>query len=300
MKFGAIDIGSNAIRLLFVNVYETKTGPVFHKDELVRVPVRLGEESFSAGKFSEEKITLVVKTMIAMKHLIDIHNVLAFRACATSAMRDASNSAEVLQRVFDATGIVIEVISGDEEARTILQYPLQQSHIDAQGFYYYIDVGGGSTELAIIGKGKLIQNHSFNIGTLRLLNNQVTDADWKEMLKWIQNNRPQNVNLSAIGVGGNINKIMKMYGKPGKLFITQTILKRVLTYIEGLSMAERIRDLGLKPDRADVIVPALRIHINVLKWAGIEKIFVPKQGLSDGIITQLYQLHVAQKSKVHS
>lgn len=298
MKFAAIDIGSNAIRLLFVNVYETKTGPVFYKDELVRVPLRLGEESFSIGYFSKPKVDLLIKTMVAMRNLIDVHQVLAYRACATSAMRDASNGAEIIEQIKRIANINVEIISGDEEARFILQYPLKQSQIDPLGYYYYIDVGGGSTELAIISEGDLVQNRSFNIGTLRLLNNQVTDDDWREMLKWIQAARIDNTGVAAIGVGGNINKIMKMYGKPGKNFITLTILKRVITFIEGLSMAERIRDLGLKPDRADVIIPALRIYINVLKWANIDKIYIPKQGLSDGIISQLYTDYISSKKTI--
>lgn len=289
MKFAAIDIGSNAVRLLIENVYETSSGPVFHKDSLIRIPVRLGEDAFLDGVISEDKVQMLVKAMTAMKHIMDIHKVNSVKIAATSAMREAKNSAEIVQRVFKETGLQIEVISGDSEGKAIMQVPLEQIGLEPMHQYLYIDVGGGSTELAFISKGKLIVNRSFNIGTLRLLNDQVTDAEWKEMLDWIKKNKNYNFELSAIGVGGNINHVMKHYGKSGKLYLGLSILKRVMIYIDGLSMGERVRTLGLKPDRADVIVPALKIYINVMKSAGIEKIFVPKQGLSDGLITQAYQ-----------
>ncbi len=288
MKFAAIDIGSNAIRLLIANVFETKNGPIFHKDSFIRLPVRLGEEAFLDGSFSEAKISMVIKTIAALKHIIDIHKVNAFKVCATSAMRDAKNSDEVIHRVKEKTGVQIHIISGDKEGKTIMGLPLEQLGIDPNSFYLYIDVGGGSTELAFITKGKLIANKSFDIGTLRLLNDQVTENDWRSMLDWIKKNKPANYELSAIGVGGNINHVMKHYGKPGKLFLTFSVVKRVMIYIDGLSMGERVRDIGLKADRADVIVPALKIYLNTMRWAGIDKIFVPKQGLSDALIAELY------------
>nr|HQU75491.1 hypothetical protein [Chitinophagales bacterium] len=173
----------------------------------------------------------------------------------------------------------------------IMRYPLKQAGIDTLGSYLYIDVGGGSTEFALLDQGKMVRNRSFNIGTLRILNDQVEETDWKQQMKWLQEVKQDFPKLAAIGVGGNINKVMKMYGKQGRLYLTPALLKKVLAYIEGLSMAERIRDLGLKPDRADVIVPAMRIYVNALKWAGVERIYVPKQGLSDGIITELWEAH---------
>ncbi len=288
MKFAAIDIGSNAMRLLFVNVYETKSGPVFHKDELVRIPIRLGEDSFLTGRISDQKIEKVIKAMSIMRMLIELHNANAYKACATSAMRDAENSAEVIDLVRERTGIEIELLTGEEEASVIMQYPLEDAGIDPMGAYLYIDVGGGSTEFALIEGGKLVDKKSMNIGTIRLLNDQVQDSDWKEIMKWLQEVKKKYPGLFAIGVGGNINKTMKMYGRQGKPFLTLPTLRKVLAYIDGLSMAERVRDLGLKPDRADVLVPALRIYINSLKWAGIDKIYVPKKGLSDGIVKLLY------------
>jgi len=291
VKFAAIDIGSNAIRLLFANVYETKNGPVFYKDELVRVPVRLGEDAFLTGKISDAKADLVVKTMKAMKLLMDIHKPVAYKACATSAMRDAQNGPALIKRVHKEAGIDIQLLSGEAEASVIMRYPLKQAGIDTLGSYLYIDVGGGSTEFALLDQGKMVRNRSFNIGTLRILNDQVEETDWKQQMKWLQEVKQDFPKLAAIGVGGNINKVMKMYGKQGRLYLTPALLKKVLAYIEGLSMAERIRDLGLKPDRADVIVPAMRIYVNALKWAGVERIYVPKQGLSDGIITELWEAH---------
>lgn len=288
MKFGAIDIGSNAVRLLIENVYETPKGPVFHKDSLIRVPVRLGEDAFIDGVISEEKIEMLVKAMIAMRNIIEIHKVTAYKVCATSAMREAKNSDYVIARVKQESGLDIQIISGDKEGKAIMLMPLEQLGIEPNDFYLYIDVGGGSTELAFIGKGQLIANRSFNIGTLRLLNDQVNDGEWREMLEWIKQTKNHNFELSAVGVGGNINHAMKHYGKSGKPYLSISILKRVMMYMDELSMGERVRELGLKPDRADVIVPALKIYINVMKWAGIEKIYVPKQGLSDGLISQLY------------
>jgi exopolyphosphatase/guanosine-5'-triphosphate,3'-diphosphate pyrophosphatase len=288
MKFADLDIGSNAIRLLIENVYETPKGPVFHKDSLIRVPVRLGDDAFIDGVISEEKTQMLVKAMISMKHIMEIHKVTAFKVCATSAMRDAKNSDEILARVKKEAGLEIQIISGDREGKTILGVPLDQIGLEPNDFYLYIDVGGGSTELGFLGNGKLIANRSFNIGTLRLLNDQVNDTEWREMLEWIKATKNINFELSAIGVGGNINHVMKHYGKAGKPYLSISILKRVMMYMDDLSMGERVRELGLKPDRADVIVPALKIYINVMKWAGIEKIFVPKQGLSDGLISQLY------------
>lgn len=288
MKFAAIDIGSNAIRLLIENVFETSTGPVFHKDSLIRVPVRLGEEAFTDRKFSQEKIELVVKAMIAMKHLIDIHRVTVYKVCATSAMREAENSFEIVNRVKAETGMEIQIISGDKEGKTILELPLEQYGLNPNDYFLYIDVGGGSTELAFFGNNQLIQNKSFPIGTLRLLNDQVNEEEWKEMRSWIKKYKPVNFELNVLGVGGNINHVMKNYGKSGKTFLNLSTLKRIMTYIDGLSMGERVRTLGLKPDRADVIVPAMRIYIHVMKWASTDKIFVPKQGLSDAIISELF------------
>ena len=289
MKFAAIDIGSNAVRLLIENVYETSSGPVFHKDSLIRIPVRLGEDAFLDGIISEDKVDMLVKAMQAMKLIMDIHKVSSVKIAATSAMREARNSQDIVLRVEQETGLQIEVISGDSEGKAIMQFPLEQIGLDSMHQYLYIDVGGGSTELAFISKGKLMMNQSFNIGTLRLLNDQVSDVEWKEMLDWIKKNKNYNFELSAIGVGGNINHVMKHYGKSGKAYLGPSILKRVMIYIDGLSMGERVRTLGLKPDRADVIVPALKIYINVMKCAGIDKIYVPKHGLSDGLITQAYQ-----------
>lgn len=288
MKFAAIDIGSNAVRLLIENVYETANGPVFHKDSLIRIPVRLGEDAFLDGVISEDKIEMLIKAMIAMRNIIDIHKVTAYKIAATSAMREAANREDIIARVEAASGLKIEVISGDSEGKAIMQVPLEQIGLNPNLHYLYIDVGGGSTELAFLEKGKLISNRSFNIGTLRLLNDQVTDSDWKEMLEWMRKNKAHGFDLQAIGVGGNINHVMKHYGKAGKPYLPIPILKRVMIYIDELSMGERVRTLGLKPDRADVIVPALKIYINVMKWAGIDKIYVPKQGLSDGLISQIY------------
>lgn len=295
MKFAAIDIGSNAIRLLFEYVYETKNGPVFYKDELIRVPVRLGEEAFSDGKFSDKKIQQVVKTMIAFRNLIDVHQPLAYKAYATSAMRDANNSEELISEIKRTSGIKVEIISGDAESSKILQFPLLQNGLHPNQCYLYIDVGGGSTELAFFGNQTLIANKSFNIGTIRLLNDLVSDETWNEAAQWLLKNKPVANEISAIGVGGNINKVIKMYGRPNHPSLSLTTLKKIITQLESLTMLERVRTLGLKPDRADVIVPAIKIYIHVLKYSGIHTMHVPKQGLSDGMISELYRDYKAGK-----
>ena len=233
MKFAAIDIGSNAVRLLIENVYETAKGPVFHKDSLIRIPVRLGEDAFLDGAISDEKIEMLIKAMSAMRNIMDIHKITSVKIAATSAMRDASNNQEIVARVFKETGLQIEVISGDSEGKTMLQLPMEQIGLNPTQHYLYIDVGGGSTELAFFSKGELSVNKSFNIGTLRLLNDQVSDADWKVMLDWIKKNKNYNFDLSAIGVGGNINHVMKHYGKAGRPYLSISILKRVMIYIDG-------------------------------------------------------------------
>jgi exopolyphosphatase/guanosine-5'-triphosphate,3'-diphosphate pyrophosphatase len=296
LKFAAIDIGSNAVRLLFCNVYDDDGKITLKKAELIRVPIRLGEDSFITGKISEEKIEKLVDAMNAFKNLIKVNEVIDFRACATSAMRDAENGKIVIERVFKEAGIQIEIIDGKTEA-SILYSDHVQEKLDKDTSYLYIDIGGGSTEISLFSKGKSIGSQSFNIGTIRMLHNQIDKGYWNNFKNWIEELTKNYKPLVAIGSGGNINKLFKMSGrKPSKMISTEK-LKSLYTVLESYTYEERIKILGLNPDRADVIIPASKILLTILKKAGIENTIVPQTGLADGIIHQLYKSRkLAEKS----
>ena len=288
MKFAAIDIGSNAVRLLFCNVYLGKGEPIFKKAELIRVPLRLGDDAFLAGKISDRKAEHLVKSMHAFKHLIEVNEAIDYRACATSAMREASNSNEIIARVKNETGIQIEVIDGATEADIIYSNHIAE-HLSKESSYLYIDVGGGSTEITLFNNNKVVASRSFNIGTIRLLHDKVTKEQWSEFKDWIKLTTANFKPLVAIGSGGNINKIFAMSRKKQNKPITYTKVKSIYEILNASTYEERIRDLGLKPDRADVILPACRIFLTVLKIAEISKMYVPQIGLSDGIVHLLFE-----------
>jgi exopolyphosphatase/guanosine-5'-triphosphate,3'-diphosphate pyrophosphatase len=289
MRFGAIDIGSNAVRLLIKHVFEHRGEAVFIKDALYRVPVRLGEEAFSEGRFSERKMDDLVKTMKAFRLLMEVQQVVDYRAYATSAMRSADNGEELVKRVRREAKVDIRIISGEEEASVILQSEIGRSGEPTERRYLYIDVGGGSTELAFMHKGQVTASRSFQIGTLRLLNDAVSKSDWSEVKEWLEKNRPaQKHAVIGIGSGGNINKLVKMYSRGKDNFLTQDLLFGAYEHLSSLNFGERVRDLGLKPDRADVIVPAADIFRRVLKWTKIHRVIVPKFGIADGTIRAIY------------
>jgi exopolyphosphatase/guanosine-5'-triphosphate,3'-diphosphate pyrophosphatase len=288
LKFAAIDIGSNAVRLLFCNVYDDDGKIILKKAELIRVPIRLGEDSFITGKISEEKTEKLVDAMNAFKNLIKVNEVVDYRACATSAMRDAENGKSVIERVFKETGVRIEIIDGKTEASILYSDHIQEK-LDRNTSYLYIDIGGGSTEISLFSKGKSIGSQSFNIGTIRMLHNQIDKAYWTNFKNWIEDLTKNYKPLVAIGSGGNINKLFKMSGrKPNKMISTEK-LKSLYAVLESYTYEERIKILGLNPDRADVIIPASKILLTILKKAGIENTIVPQTGLADGIIHQLYK-----------
>jgi exopolyphosphatase/guanosine-5'-triphosphate,3'-diphosphate pyrophosphatase len=288
LKFAAIDIGSNAVRLLFCNVYDDDGKIILKKAELIRVPIRLGEDSFITGKISEEKIEKLIDAMNAFKNLIKVNEVVDYRACATSAMRDAENGKNVIDRVFKETGVRIEIIDGKTEASILYSDHIQEK-LDKDTSYLYIDIGGGSTEISLFSKGKSIGSQSFNIGTIRMLHNQIDKTYWTNFKNWIEDLTKNYKPLVAIGSGGNINKLFKMSGrKPNKMISTEK-LKSLYTVLESYTYEERIKILGLNPDRADVIIPASKILLTILKKAGIENTIVPQTGLADGIIHQLYK-----------
>ncbi len=289
MRLAAIDIGSNAARLLISDVIPgTKATPDFIKIALVRVPLRLGFDVFDIGEISPQKAENVIKTIQSYKLLLDVYGVKHLKACATSAMRDASNGKELIKKVKAETGIEIKIISGQEEASFIYENHFAES-LTMDESYLYIDVGGGSTELTFFSDGKLVFKESFNIGTIRLLKNQVSEAAWDEMKECIKTRTQGFHHVSAIGTGGNINKIFSISkrkdGKPLSLDLLRDYYKEFST----LTLAQRMSLYKFREDRADVIVPALLIYINVMRWADAQEIFVPKIGLADGLIHTLYE-----------
>lgn len=290
MRLAAIDIGSNAARLLISDVSIQDNGkPLFQKINLIRVPLRLGFDVFEQQEISPEKEAMIMNTLKAYRHLLDAYEVPYLKAAATSAMRDASNADTILQRVKEETGIDIEIITGDAEASLIYENHIAEN-LDKDHSYLYIDVGGGSTELTFFADSKLVFKRSFNIGTIRLLKKQVDDGQWEEMKDMIKRETRGHYNdMVAIGSGGNINKIFSISkrkdGKPLQL----ELLKDYYKEFSSFSLADRMRLYRLREDRADVIVPALQIYINVMRWANISEIFVPKIGLADGLIQHLYE-----------
>lgn len=286
MIFAAVDIGSNAMRLLFCRAYDLGGKPHFSKEELIRLPIRLGEDVFLNGKISEKKAEKLITAMRGFHELIKVYEVDAFRAVATSAMRDASNSAEIIERIKNETGLTVEIIDGKLEAQLVFSNHIEEL-LNPKHAYLYIDVGGGSTELTLYHNQKVIAAKSFNIGTVRMLLNKVEKDEWESMKEWIKKNTFGIQPLHAIGSGGNINKIFKMTKKENKN-LSYSKLKGIHDMLNSYTLEERIDVLGLKPDRADVIVHASKIFTTIMKIADIEDIFVPQIGLSDGIIHDLY------------
>ncbi len=289
-KYGAIDIGSNAVRLLVANVIEEKNKePQFKKSSLVRVPIRLGADAFVSGTISEENINRMIDAMEAFKLIMKVHGVERYKACATSAMREAENGVEVVKTIREKTEIEIDIIDGKKEAAIISSTDLNQL-IESDATYLYVDVGGGSTEFTLFSKGRIINSKSFKIGTVRLINNKKSEnkAIFKKVQEWIQENTKNYKRISLIGSGGNINKLFKMSGRDAGKPISYIYLNAQYQFLKKMSYKERISELSLNPDRADVIVPATKIYLSAMKWSGARKIFVPKIGLSDGIIKSLY------------
>ena len=293
LKFAAIDIGSNAIRLLIYQVVEDAKGVLFNKNETYRVPLRLGQESFDHQHISAPTILKLVYTMIAFDKLMKVHEVVNYRACATSAMRDAKNNHEIVKEIKEKTGIKIEIISGQEEADYIYANHLFQS-MSSERPFLYMDVGGGSTELTLFHRNVAEASISFKIGTIRLLQDKVSEETWDEMKKWVKENCKGKKNLEIIGSGGNINQLGKLAGSRKKSELTYEVMKDIYQDIKKLTYEERISEMGMKPDRADVIVPAAEIFLNVMRWSDAEAINVPKTGMGDGVIRKLYEEYKAK------
>ena len=292
MKLAAIDIGSNAIRLLIEEVRQFNGQIRIDKVSLTRVPVRLGEDVFTTGRISDEKLKQLVKTMRAFWYIMDIHQVEVFRACATSAMREAKNRKAVIETVEREANFKIEILSGDEEADLIFSNYFSQN-LNTKNDYLFIDVGGGSTELTLIKKGKRVKGQSFDIGTVRSLAVGIDKSVWKSIDKWLTNQSSISNDLIAIGTGGNVNTLFKLQGKKPMEMLSHAEIKSLHKQLNSVSVDERIFNFKLRPDRADVIIPACEIYLRIMELAGIGNMLVPKIGLSDGMI-----LHMAEQVKI--
>ncbi|KAF2518575.1 exopolyphosphatase [Flavobacterium salilacus subsp. salilacus] len=287
-KYAAIDIGSNAMRLLVTNIVEQEGKETqFNKSSLVRVPIRLGQDAFTVGEIAEESIERMIDAMKAYKLLMKVHRVERYMACATSAMREAYNGKEVADLIARETDINIEIIDGKREAAIIASTDLKQ-FIKPDQIYLFVDVGGGSTEFSLFSNGKIVASRSFKNGTVRLLNNMVNEVVWQEIEKWIKAVTEPYDNVILVGSGGNINKLFKMSGKKQDLPLSYFYINSQYQFLNSLTYEQRISELELNPDRADVIIYATRIYLNAMKWSGARNIYVPKIGLADGIVKAMY------------
>ena len=287
-KYAAIDIGSNAMRLLVANIVEEKGKEThFSKSALVRLPIRLGQDAFTIGDISEENIDRMVDAMSAYKLLMKVHKVERYVALATSALREATNGNEVIAIIKEKAGIDIQIIDGKTEAAIIASTDLHHL-LKTEKTYLYVDVGGGSTEFSLFSDSRMIASKSFKIGTVRLLNQMVNDVVWQEIEKWIKIYTNEFENVTLIGSGGNINKLFKMSGKQQDKPLSFSYVSKRYLFLNSLTYEQRVYELGLNTDRADVIVLATKIYLNAMKWSGAKQMFVPKIGLSDGIIKAMY------------
>lgn len=288
LRYAAIDIGSNAVRLLIADITQNERGYGFKKNTLVRVPLRLGDDAFLDHQISPKKIDDLIKTMSAFKNLMDVYHVTEYLACATSAMREAENGQEIIKAIKAKTDIDLEIIEGQREANIIYSNHIEQN-LDSKKNYLYIDVGGGSTELSVFVNKQPFASKSFNIGTIRILDNQDKDETWDEMKDWVKSHTKDLKNLAGIGTGGNINKLFRMSGEKEDMPLTFIKLKTMYNELNSYSLKERITLLKLNQDRADVIIPACEIYLTLMKWTGIKQIYVPKVGMVDGIINLLIE-----------
>lgn len=288
MRYAAIDIGSNAIRLLIADLTNNNGTKSFKKNTLLRVPLRLGDDAFIDHEISDKKAADLVKTMQAFRNLMDVYKVTRYMACATSAMREANNGPSLVLKVKKQANIDLEIVEGHREAAIIYSSHIEQT-MDKNKTYLYIDVGGGSTELSVFFEAKMLASKSFNLGTIRILDNQDKDETWQEMMQWIKNHLKNHKGVVGIGTGGNINKLHKLSEEKEGDPISYIRLKALQSYLNSFSLKDRINVLSLNHDRADVIIPAADIFLCVMKCANIKNIFVPKVGMVDGIIQLLIE-----------
>jgi len=287
LNLAAIDIGSNAVRLLVSEAVPYRETVDFTKLTLLRIPLRLGVDVFQNGFIGEEKASALKKSIQAFQLIMDIYGVERFRACATSAMRDAQNGTELVKAIFQETGLQIDIITGKEEAAIIYDTHMMESEPEGET-RLYVDVGGGSTELTMYSEGKRILQDSFNVGTLRLLNSQVPDKVWNDMKSAVKSSVKGVKNLSIIGSGGNINKLFSISKTKEGKSLSLTQMDTYYKSMSNLSVLERMHEYNLRQERAEVIVPALQIYTSILKWSDVNEIGVPRIGLADGLIRELY------------
>lgn len=297
LKFAAIDIGSNAVRLLLANVIEDGSEVTISKSSLVRMPLRLGEDAFGSGAISDVRSEKLVKTMQAYQNLMEVEDTVMYRACATSAMREASNAKQLVERVKAVTGIDIEIIDGRREAEIIYSNGIAEMQNQPVPFLY-VDVGGGSTELTLFEQGKAVTSRSFDIGTIRMLKGTTTKADFSVLKEWLKKLALKERSPMLIGSGGNINKLNKIARKGERKPLKYSEIRSLYKYIKSFSYDERLKLLKMNPDRADVIIPATKIYLKVMKWAGANEVIVPTIGLSDGIIRMLYREYRAKNQSL--
>jgi exopolyphosphatase/guanosine-5'-triphosphate,3'-diphosphate pyrophosphatase len=288
LRYAAIDVGSNAVRLLIADITYNEKGYGFKKNTLVRVPLRLGDDAFLDHKISERKIEDLLKTMVAFRNLMDVYQVSKYLACATSSMREANNGNDIIKLIKTSANIDLEIIEGQREANIIYANHIEDD-LDIRKNYLYIDVGGGSTELSVFVNKVPVASKSFDIGTIRILDNQDKEETWEEMKLWVKEQTKFHKNLAGIGTGGNINKLYRMANEKEGMPLTFLKLKSIYNQLNSHSLKERIQVFGLNPDRADVIIPASEIFITLMKWTGIKQIYVPRVGMADGIINLLIE-----------
>ncbi len=288
MRYAAIDIGSNAVRLLIADVVNNAGRLSFKKNTLLRVPLRLGDDAFIHQFISEEKSDELQKTMFSFALLMDVYQVDDYMACATSAMREAKNGPELVKKIKKTSNIDIQIVEGQTEANIIYSSHIERL-LDPKKNYLYIDVGGGSTELSVFASGNLMASKSFNIGTIRILDHKVKPETWVDAKNWLKSVTKNLTDIGAIGTGGNINKLYRLAKvKDGDPLSTKK-LNDLYKYLSAFTYEQRINELGLRPDRADVILPACEIYSNIFKWTGIKKTYVPSVGMVDGIIQLLME-----------
>ncbi|MDX1708548.1 MAG: exopolyphosphatase [Desulfobacterales bacterium] len=298
LKFAAIDIGSNGVRLLLSGVFEEGSSATFRKMSLIRMPIRLGDDAFTQKHISDRKVSQLVKSMVGFKHLIDAFEPLDLMACATSAMREAENGPEICDRILAEAGIKIDIIDGKREAQIIFEN--KSADLFGQNdAYLYVDIGGGSTDITLFSRGRNIASGSFNIGTIRLMEGLVTKSYWKKMKRWLKNCSAPFSSMAAIGSGGNINKVFRLANCKNGRPLTEKKMLKVRKFLDYFTVEERIKELALRPDRADVIIPALDIYLKTMKWAGINVIYVPQVGLADGVVRILYNRYRASRPELN-